>query len=66
MNTTPAIDPIQIFLQAGGFGMAFFLVIWITRTQSACLSKLFDAVERNTEALNVLKALIEANYERRH
>lgn len=66
MQPQPVIDPLQILLQGGGFALACFLVIWITKTQTTILSTLTQTVADNTRVLSELKNAIENNFELRH
>ena len=49
----------EIFLQTGMFGLAFFLIIYITKTQSELMLKIINSLERNTSVLDKLTVLVE-------
>jgi hypothetical protein len=69
MPPVTVIDPLQILVQGGGLGIAAFLIIWITRTQTTLIQSLIAAVEENTKVLREMERLIvssQITYARDH
>jgi hypothetical protein len=57
-GATTVVDPVQWILQGGGFALAVYMVMWLTRTMSATLDRVTAAIERNTAALEQLQGLV--------
>ena len=51
-DATTVIDPVQWVLQGGGFALAVYMVMWLTRTMSATMSDVRVAIAENTQGVN--------------
>lgn len=58
MNDT---TPLQIMIQAGGFGMAAYLVWWLTRKLNGKFDRLADALHKLAENTQSMERSIKAN-----
>lgn len=55
----PALS--QIIIQAGGFGLAFYLVWWLTTRGAKTFDALCIAIEANTTVMRELIALVKTD-----